>query len=616
MTVATANKPPVPAKASPNNNKPATSTSTTSTSANSSMAILGTIFHLLFAFFCVYLTPFGRSTSSFTSQLYDLLFTDKLEAYEQVQAGSSYIGPAMLATITRPLGLLFDERVRLFVFDKIVPKFPQIPAAAVLAARQVFIETKMWNLVAARLILATAFVLSLAVLRSAMAKKFKSAALPRIFSALCFASAIPSLAASALSTQTISMILLNFALAALFDGKLARSLSLLTVNLVIFDSVGGSILLLSFLLASSSIKESFSLGKAFGSVALTLPVALTVTFAFDSLFYNKFTWPQGEILLSAFKSVQIPTVEGVLSLAKTFEFDIKTFASSKTFVNVVISLAPALAVYLLGRSNRYTRALLTLYTAAISFNLFLLKGTLNSACTPLIIPLLTAASISVLGGTRSSNKLAKSTTYLFFLGVILPGIFWTVGRLHLEIATAQQFTGKALMALNAKIIKESQEGVPVRVHLDSEITGFGYNRFMELSRQAIYSSGPQKPARTDYFIGNCPESSAKALKMFPGFQKVDIKSAKILTSDRIGVYRASETCPINQVTEAKQSKSSYDTPDQIPSFIANKFFNGKFSTLKEQRDFISQSIGKFNHKKVSNSVALVAYLYANILEQI
>lgn len=592
---------------------------------NPTMSALGTAVHLLFAFFCVYLAPFGRSAAStFTSQLYDLLFTEKLESYQVDGKGFSYVAPTLLATITRPLGLIFDERVRSFVFDKIVPKFPQIPAEIVASARMFVVETKLWNFIAARLILAGTFVYSLSVLRSSLARKFKSNALPRIFSALCLASAIPLLAASSLSTQTVTMILLNLALAALFDGKLARSLSLLTVNMVIFDSVGGSILLFGFLIASASIKESFHFGKAVSSIALTLPVALLVTFAFDSLFHNKFIWPQGEVILSLIKRQSSSfNLDFHLISQKVISFiknnsNWEALSSSKTLVNIVFCLSPALVVYIFGRSNRFTRALLTLYVFASSFNLILLNGTLNSACTPLIVPLLLSASISVFGGTKSSSKATKSATYLLFLGLILPGVFWTVGRLHLEIAAAQQFTGNALMALNSKILKEAQEGVPVRVHLDSESVGFGYSRFAELAdNRAIYTSGSQKQSRTDYFIGTCPDS--KALKMFPGFQKVDIKSVKIVSSDRIGVYRScpkqkSDSISISS-TSASASGNSNSVPE-IPLFISKKLFNGKFSSLKEQRALISQLLGKFNHKKVSNTIAFVAYIYLSLLEQI
>lgn len=598
-------------------NKPAVSASTDKTTSNatspftvnSTMSALGTAVHLFFAFFCIYLTPYGRTTaSSFTSQLYDLLFTEKLESYETVSNGASYVAPTLLATVTRPLGLIFDERVRNFIFDKIIPKFPHIPAEIVSSARIFVLETKLWNFIAARLILSAVFVYSLSVLRSSLAQKFKSSALPRVFSTLCLVSAIPLLAASSLSTQTVSMILLNFALASLFDGKLSRSFSILTVNMVIFDSVGGAVLLASFFFASMFIKESFNTGKALGAISLTLPVALLVTFVFDSLFYNKFIWPQGEVLLSLIKSLDVGNFVDFLKANS----NLNAISSSKTLVNLVFSLSPALAVYIFGRSNRFARALLTLYTFGTSFNLILLNGTLNSACTPLIIPLLISTSISVLGGIKSSKKFTKSATYLFFIGLILPGVFWTVGRLHLEIASAQQFTGKALMALNAKILKESQEGIPVRVHLDSEAAGFGYNRFIELSNRAIYTSGTKKQSRTDYFIGSCP-SDAKALKMFPGFQKVDIKSVKIVSSDRVGVYRPTSTCPSKQ---SSTTTTVSESVPEIPLFLSKKFFNSKFSSLKEQRALISQLLGKFNHKKVSNSIAFITYLYINVLEQI
>ena len=579
---------------------------------NPVMSVLVTVIHMAFAFFGVYLAPFGRTAigSSFTSQLFDLLFIDKLEDYAKPIAGASFIGPALLATVTRPLGLIFDERVRSFLFSKIVPNIPQIPAEIVSSARMYVLETKMWNFIAARLIVSLAFVLSLSVLRNSLARKFRSLALPRIFSAFCLASAIPLLAASSLSTQTATMILLNFALAALFDGKLSRAFSLLTVNFAIFDSVHGLVLLVAFFAAASSIKESFRPAKAISAVLLTLPVAIFVSFTFDSVFYNKFIWPQGEVLLTFAKEIKIQSyLNSALSAVKNFSFN--NLLASKLVVNLGFVLAPALIVFVFGRSNRFSRALLIFYVLNTCVSVLFFSGSINSACTPLIVPLLVASSISVLGGVKSSSNIAKSGTYLFFLGFLLPVIFWTVGRLHLEIYSAQQFTGNALMALNSKIVKESQDGVPVRVLLDSELAGFGYNRFAELSRNAIYSVDSEAEAiRTDYFIGNCPD--AKALKMFQGFQKVDIKTFKIVQSDRIGVFRPSSKCP----RDSPSKKHFSDLPAEIPLVISKKFFNGKFSSLKEQRQLISALLVKFNHKKISNSAALFAYLYANVLEQV
>lgn len=582
---------------------------------------VGTAFQLAFAYFCIYLTPFGRtsspSTASFTSQLFDLLFTENLKDYSQVHRGASYIGPALLATITRPLSILFDERVRNFIFDKIVPKLG-LSDLIVAQARLVVIDTRLWNFLAARLILATAFVLSLAVLRHAMAQKFKSAALPRIFTALSLATAVPLLAASALQVQTLSMVLVNLALASLLSGQYNRTFSLLTVNLVVFDAVNGSVLLLSTFLVSLAFLDNFKPLKSLTSVALTLPVAVGVNLAFDSLFYNKFIWPQGDLFLSLnlSKDLVISQLKALLLNVKIF--DLQAALKSKLLINLIISLSPALAVYIFGRSNRYIRALLSLYSTIVSFNLIFLAGNLSSACSPMAVPLMLATSLSILGGIKAPSRLVKYFTYTVFLGAVLPGLFWSVGRLHLDMAAAQQFTGKALMALNAKVLRESQEGVPTRIHIDPEVSPYGYTRFMELSRNAIYSSTSKAQIRTDYFIGPQSQcSGVKALKLFQGFQKVNLKSLQISSTDRVGVYRASSTCPASE--SAANSIDALEPQNELSptaKLISAHLLKGQFANLKEQRDFIANHLGKFNHKKISNSIALIAYLYASLLEQI
>ena len=625
----TAQTPKMSASSSGTINKPVTPTATTKTAkpvkfvVNPFWTAVGTVVHLVFAFFCIYLTPFGRTnpaTSSFTSQLYDLLFTENLKDYAQVNRGASFIGPALLATVTRPLSIMFDDRVRNFLFAKVIPKLGLSDSVAS-QIRLVLLETRLWNFLAARVILVTLFVLSLTVLRQALAQKFKSAALPRIFTALSLASAVPLLTASALQVQTVSMILLNLALASLISGHYTRTFSLLTVNLIIFDIVNGSILLISSFFVSLLFLDNFNALKSLASIVLTAPVAVLVNFAFDSLFYNKFIWPQGDFLISLNLSKDL-VVSHLLELVNSLitnlkNFDSEVFLKSKLLINLFISLSPALAVYLFGRSNRYIRALLTLYSSIVSFNLIFLSGNLSSACTPMTVPFLIATSISVLGGIKSSNGLLKYFTYLLFLGLILPGLFWSVGRLHLEISASQQFTGKALMALNSKVLKESQEGVPTRIHIDPEIASFGYSRFLELSRNAIYSSGQKAQPRSDYFVGpssQCPE--AKALKLFQGFQKVDLKALQISTVDRIGVFRASATCPSSESVVNLPVFESQNDLSEVSKLISAHLLKGQFSSLKEQRALIAQHLGKFNHKKISNSVAIIAYLYANILEQL
>ena len=621
-------------------NKPAVDKSATSATAPASKAAqsprftvnpvwstVGTLLHVAFSLFCIYLTPFGRtgtlSATTFTTQLYDLLYTEKLADFDRsyTDLQGSYVGPALLATFTRPFGLVFDEKIRNLLFDKVVPHVKFLPASLVSTAKLYILETRMWHLFVARALLAVMVALSAAALRHALSLKFKSAALPRIYTALCLASAIPLLAATNLSSQAFSIVLLNLALAALFNGKFRQLFSLLTVNAVIFDSIGGSILLLASFISLSSV-ESFKQSTALASILVTFPVAGVVTFTLDSLFYNKFIWPQGEILfrhmytaLSAIKAVDYVEVARLALSLKPAEL-----VNSKQFANALIILAPVSLVYIFGRSNRYVRAMLGLYTLSVIGNLMNAYASASNAlvtCTPLMAPLLVAASISVLGGLKSTGStVKKSLTYLFFFGVLVPSLSWGLGRIHLEISGAQQATGEALMALNRKILKDSQEGVPVRVFIDFDSSSTGYSRFIELTRnRAIYAT--EHKGRYDYFVGspvNCPQD--KAMKLFNGFSKIDIKALKVIQTEQVGVYRHSSTCPASTRPNLPKFDTSISNPALLPAFISARFFNGQFSKLKEQRDFIAKHLGRFNHKKVSNSMALVAYLYQNILDQI
>ena len=99
---------PTTVKSSPNAsgsvNKPTTTTTATAAakvqnptkpvkfSVNPLWSTIGTTAQLAFAFFCIYLAPFGRSSASsfsFSTQLYDLLFTENLNNYAKVQRGAS-----------------------------------------------------------------------------------------------------------------------------------------------------------------------------------------------------------------------------------------------------------------------------------------------------------------------------------------------------------------------------------------------------------------------------------------------------------------------------------------------------------------------------------------------
>jgi hypothetical protein len=594
-------------------------------------ATIGTIVHLMAAIAAVALIPFGGKWSSgpsYLSPLFDLVFTDSLKDYAEIPKGVSMVGPALLATLTRPLNLVFDERVRTFLVSKALPKivnqlFPKNDPTAIINSISLYVmETRTWTFLAARLILATVWVLSLAALRSAMCQKFKSHALPRIFSSLCLAAVIPFIGASGIHAATFSGILVNFALSSLISGHLNRTFSILTVNAVIFDIFSGSALLFASFTASLFALDSFKPFKAALSVLVTFPVALTVSVVFDSLFYNKFIWPQGEALYTVISALKPLPHLNTLSL--------NAILHSKLAFNLAFTLAPAFLIYLLAaRSNRYIRLLITIYTISTLISLGVFGSSLSSTCGVLLIPLLMAASLAIFSFIRTnpnnsnnsnsnsnSNKsfLKYFTIFIFATG-ILPGIFWSLGRTHFNIAKASQYTGQALMALNSKIIKNAQEGVPTRVLVDPTVMPFGYNRFLQLDNKfALYASSPASNFRPDYLVaslGSCPGN--EPIKSFAGFEKINLKSLSIAEIDQVALFRySSEKCKV----ESEPKNNSQNEPSKLSLLVSSKFLDGKFASQKEQADFIAQHLGKFNHKKISNSIALIAYLYANAIEQI
>lgn len=590
-----------------------------------------TLLHLLAVVIGIYLVPFGRSSpseNSFLNSIYDLLFTEKLEDYSKpVNSIDSFFGPALLATLIRPLNLVFDEKIRSLILSKL--PLLNVSNSLIFDISLYCHETRTWNLLVGRFIISIAFVLSLAALRSSLALKFKSNAISTILSLLSLATFIPFLTASRIQAQTFSMIILNLALASLFSGHYNRTVSLLTVNAVIFDVLLGSVLLVATFVSSliflRGIPSPFKPLQAILTIIVTLPFALIVTTVFDSLFYNKFIWPQGELLLLSFiKSfISIDDIKSlVIESFKNISFE--SLKSSKTLTNLSIASSPALLIYAFGRKNRYTQVLISIYSITSGFALlFFSNSNLSSACTPLIIPLLISSSISFLGGIKSSNRLISYSTLILLLGIVLPGIFWTFGRLHLEISSASQFSGQALLEINSKILKERKEGTISRVHINSEISNFGTNKFLQLKKNVLYSSALNiKSFRPDYLI-TFPKfcSNSKALKLFSGFDKVDLKKFEISKIDKVAIFRYDDSnCPISD--SDSQSISDTSTKDDSLSITFKSIASSlpilkkEFSNLKEQEEFISKYLGKFNHKKVSNSAAIISYLYANLLEQI
>ena len=592
-----------------------------------------TLLHLLAVLIGIYLVPFGRSSSSensFLNSIYDLLFTEKLADYSKpVNSSDSFFGPALLATLIRPLNLVFDEKIRSLILSKL--PLLNVPKSLIFNIGLYCHETHTWNLLAGRLIISIGFVLSLAALRSSLALKFKSNAISTIFSLLSLATFVPFLVASRIQAQTFLMIILNFALASLFSGHYNRAVSLLAVNAVIFDVLLGSVLLVATFISSliflRGIPAPFKPLQAFLTILVTLPLALIVTSVFDSLFYNKFIWPQGELLLmSVTKFYNYHSVDDIKSLVieglKSISFE--SLKTSKTLTNLSIALSPALLIYTFGRKNRYTQVLLSIYSITTGFALlFFSNSNLSSACTPLIVPLLISSSISFLGGIKSSNRLISYSTLILLLGIVLPGIFWTFGRIHVEISAASQFSGQALLEINSKILNESKEGNISRVHINSEISNFGTNKFLQLKKNVLYSSTLNvKSFRPDYLITFpkfCPNS--KAMKLFSGFDKVDLKKFEISKIDKVGIFRYDDSiCPeiLNSDSEPVSDASTKESLSITFKSIASSFpsLKKEFSSLKKQEEFISKYLGKFNHKKVSNSAAIISYLYANLLEQI
>ena len=291
-------------------------------------------------------------------------------------------------------------------------------------AKLYILETRMWNFIVARALLAVLVALSAAALRQALSLKFSQPPCP--------ASTLPSVSFShsAFAATSLQSGLLNCPLEFGFGCRVQQEsgsiFSLLTVNAVIFDSLGGSILLLSAL-ASLSLIESFKPIHCFTLDSCHFSACRFCLFVIDSLFLQQ--------VHLATRWNPLPSHYHIVTFVKGLDY-IKLLSSlkpaellnSKHFANILIILIPALIVYAIGRANRYTRAMLSLYTLSaieIWLSLTFPDQTRSWLALPMLGPLFVATSISVLGFIRTH----KSLTFLFF-GILIPALGWSLGRVH------------------------------------------------------------------------------------------------------------------------------------------------------------------------------------------
>ncbi len=562
----------------------------------------------------IFLVPFSRSGELFyPSAIYDLLFTEKLADYahfKQAMPMNSFIGPALITSATRLITTVFDTRLRALILNKLSGRFSELADPSL---HLHLVDTHFFSLIVARMVICLGFVAAFAFLRHQVALKYKSALPARLLTLFICAGTYCAYSASRLHSQTFSLVLYVVALGFLVQGQLNRAFSCLAVNAAIFDGIFGSAVLFAaipaFLLGRSSGKG----GKAMASAIISFVAAAFISFLFDSILYNKFIWPQGEVIMTFLQDLKLPILR-----------------APETVTCAVLAVLSGVVALVLRGDSAFASSLALTQSISVALAPFCGRSLISLEFVPLSWCTIFAFRTTADFKSRSLVRKAFGTATIL-AAFALP---WMLVPFITKTAGESQYGAAALMALNVKVVEATKAGNVVRVHLDRKAREHGYSSFLQVNHaNALYSTSLSASDvtnfRPDYLLRSVKYcTSGKAMKTFRGFEKfklnagypirslVDLKNLnpEFVQADRLAVFRASQC----EIADFEQGKN--EVPPSGPSAtgkLVSKFvFGGQLERVGEQRVFIAEKTGSFSHKKIANMIGIVAYLYTTILEQI
>ncbi len=99
------------------------------------------------------------------------------------------------------------------------------------------------------------------------------------------------------------------------------------------------------------------------------------------------------------------------------------------------------------------------------------------------------------------------------------------------------------------------------------------------------------------------------MAVFDGFDGFDWAHVKPILKDRLAIFRASQCDLADFAVQNFGAQGKYVTGALIARILGKPGVS-----VSQQASLIQGYLGRFNHKKAPNVVALVAYLYSNLLE--
>ena len=554
----------------------------------------------------VLLLPWN-SADKWTGYLHELLYAPSAPTGG---AEGGAVGPLLLAAIVRPLLMLLDARLvdaALQQLRSLAALAPHRHALALIGTAT--LDTHAAALLLCRLALAGGVCAAWAFVRTRLVTRVGARSAGVWFTLLLAAGLVPAVAATRLDAPALSALAIAFALGWLLDGHHARALSLLTANAVLNDALHGSLILLATLLLLPALAPRARTTSALGAVLVTLPPALLVAIAFDSLCAGRFLWAQGEALLrlhAALPHWHVPRAiapDTVRALAPLVLLGPLALAAPQPLARATLLLAfiPTWVVALL--------------RAGLPPAMALLPGAAPPTWPALAIS--AAASLAALAGHTRARRLC---TGLCAIALCAALAFLSIS-MTLPCLRLGQHGGHALFALSRFLAENGNAPGPVRVFVHPDAPLHGASPFLHASpATALYAHPGNINAafRPDYLVipADACAPGATPLRVFPGLARVDVRNWHVVPAPgALALFRAA-SCPafLASLTAPPAPSSQPPASPRTGALIA-RILGPRFASSRDQGALLARTIGRFGFHKAASSLLLFAYLYANILLQ-